>query len=786
MPALFWNYVKIALRKINKQKGFSFINIVGLAVGLCSCIMILLWVRDEISYDRFHVHAGAIHRVIVHATEPGGGIESFAVLPPNLGPALKAEFPEVRQMTRYISVGQQVVANDEKKFYEKNIALADPEFLQMFSFPLRRGNAQTALSDPHSILLSEAAALKYFGKEDPLGKNLRLNNRSDYTVNGILADIPEQSSLSFDILLPFLSAEDFGFPTQTWGRFSYTTFVLLETGADLRKLAKKIASRLQKPLADPGMTFSLQPLLKIHLYSARISEGEARGSVETVFLFSVLALFILLMACVNYLNLTTAQGGSRGKEIALRKVTGASRGEIAGQFLGEAVLQTALAMVIALTAIPLVLPMFNSLSGKNISLQPLISLSTWVLLSGFLLITGLLAGVYPASYLSSLKPAAVLKGSSNRSIGGARLRKLLVVFQFGLTILLVIGSLTVFRQLRFVQAQKLGFDKDRVLMLPLRGDLVGQAAALKTEILRNPSFISASAASDPAMMFRTSITIENWEGKKPGEKLECDFVWCDEDYCKTYGIEMAQGQFFSRAMRGSLDGKIVVNESAVKALGFDSPIGKRLDNREIIGVVRDFHTHSLHSSIGPVVMAHDPAKFRYLFVKIQPGDARPALTSLAGTWKRVAPDYPLDFTFLDQQLDNLYRSDHKLGGVINVFTFLALLIANMGLLGMASYLIARRRKEIGMRKVLGATLAQIMVMLSREFVKWVALASLLACPLAFYVMSQWLHNFAYRVSVGIGEFVLAILLTLLIALFTISSQSFRAARANPVESLRYE
>jgi putative ABC transport system permease protein len=786
MPALAWNYLKIALRKIKRQKGFSFINIAGLAVGLASCIMILLWVRDEMSYDRFHVNAEAIQRVLVHSTAPGGDVETYASLPPNLGPALKAELPEVRLMARYISIGQQVVANGEKKFYEKNISLCDPEFFQMFSFPLRRGDAQNALANPHSIMLSEATAVKYFGIEDPIGKNLRLNNLGDYTITGILAGIPEQSSLSFDILLPFLAAEDFGFPIQTWDRFSYNTYILLETGADVRQLSGKIATRLQKAVGDPSMTLSLQPLPEIHLRSTHILEGGERGNIKTVFLFSVLALFVLLMACINYLNLTTAQGGSRGKEIALRKVTGARRGEIAGQFLGESLLQTGLAMIIALAAIPLCLPLFNTLSRKNISFGQLISPSAGGFLLGFLLLTGLLAGLYPAWYLSSLKPASVLKGSFERSAGGSGMRKLLVVLQFSLTIIMIIGSLTVFRQMRFLRTRPLGFDPDCILMLPVRGSLASQVAPLKAEILRDASVANASAASDPAMMFRTSMTIENWEGQKPGARLECDYVWCDEDYIKTLGIETTQGQFFSAAMSGSLAEKIVINETAVRALGFDSPIGKRLDDREIIGVVRDFPAHSLHSAIGPVAMVYDPAKFRYLFVKIKPGRDATALASLAGIWTRVAPEYPFEFTFLDQQIGDLYHGDRQQGGVINVFTLLALLIANLGLLGMASYLIARRRKEIGVRKALGASVPQIMAMLSREFTKWVAMASLLACPLAYHIMNRWLRAFAYRVSLGTGEFILSIALTFLIALLTISSQSLRAARANPVESLRYE
>jgi putative ABC transport system permease protein len=780
------NYLKVAWRNLIRHKGHSFINIFGLAVGLASCIMILLWVRDEMSYDRFHVQAGAIHRVIVTETLPGGGRESFAALPPNLGPALKAEFPEVRQAVRHKGLGPQIVANGGKRFYEENISLVDPEFLLMFSFPLRRGEVKNALSDPHAIVLTEAVAEKYFGREDPLGKSLRLNNRSEYTVTGILADIPEQSHLSFDILLPFLAAGEFGLPTQTWERFSYDTYVQLEAGSDVRQVNKKIATWLRKPLGDTRMILNLQPLVDIHLHSTHIREGEVRGDIRTVFLFSLLALLILFMACINYLNLTTARSGIRSKEIGLRKVVGARRGEIVGQFLGESIYQTAWAMIVAMILIGFCLPLFNALSGKEIAIGALFSPSAGVLLLGFLLVTGLLSGIYPAWYLSRFTPAAVLKGDSVAGAGGSRFRKLLVVFQFSLTIVLIIGSLSMYRQLQFLRSQKLGFDKEQVLMVPLRGDLAGRTAPLKAEILRDSSVVSASAASDPVMMFHRTIDIGNWEGKKPGQELKCDFVWCDEDYLLTNGIDMAQGQFFSRTMSGSLAGKIVINETAANALGFDSPIGKRLDNREIIGVVKDFHSHSLHSIISPIAMVYDPVEFRYLFIKIKPGDATAVLASLAKTWKRVVPDYPFEISFLDQQIDKLYRADQKLGGVVTVFTLLALLIANLGLLGMASYLAARRRKEIGVRKALGASVLQIVALLSRQFVVWVALAACIACPVAFYALNQWLRTFAYRISVGVGVFVFSILMAFAIALLTIGYQAIRAARANPVDCLRYE
>jgi putative ABC transport system permease protein len=783
---MFKNYLKVAWRNIVRHKGYSFINIFGLSVGLASCIMILLWVQDEMSYDRFHKNAGAIHRVIVQANEPGGGSQSLSQTPPNLAPALKAEFPEIRMTARYLYLGWQIVANGEKKFYEKNISLVDPVFLQIFSFPLRRGEVKNALSDPHAIVLTETMATKYFGSEDPLGKTLRLNNRSDYTVTGILADTPEQSHLSFDILLPFLAAKEFGVPTETWDRFSYDTYVLLNTNADVRSLNKKIASRLHKPLGDTHMTLGLQSLLEIHLHSARIIEGVVRGDIKIVLLFSLLALFILFMAGINYLNLATTQGGTRTKEIGLRKVTGAKRGEIVIQFLGESIFQTAMAMIIAMALITLCLPFFNSLSGKNISVGSLFSPSSLLLLLGFILITGFLAGLYPAWYLSRFKPAAVLKGNFIMGAGGSLFRKILVVFQFSLTILLIIGSVSIYRQLQFLRTQALGFDKEQVLMVPLRGDLAGQDTPLKAEILRDSSIVSASLASDPVMMFSTAITMDNWEGRKPGEEMKFDFVWCDEDYLKTNGIEMAQGQFFSKTMSGSLAGKIVINESAAKTLGFGSPIGKRLDKWEIIGVVNDFHARSLHSAIGPMVMVYDPPQFEYLLVKIKPGDTTAALASLAKTWNRAAPEYPFEFFFLDQQIDKLYRADQKMGGIVNVFTLLALLIANLGLLGMASYMTTRRRKEIGVRKVLGATLPQIIAMLSREFIKWVILAAFLACPLAFYALNQWLRTFAYRIPIGIGIFALSSLLALLIALLTVSYHAIRAARANPIESLRYE
>ncbi len=780
------NYWLTAWRNIRRHPGYSFINILGLAAGLASCITILLWVRDETSYDRFHANAGAIHRVVVQAREPGGGSDSFAVLPPNLGPALKAEFPEVRLAARHLSVGQQIVASGEKRFFEKNVSLVDPEFFQIFSFPLRRGRAQGALSDPRSIVLTEATAAKYFGPEDSLGRTLRLNNRVEYTVTGILADIPAQSHLSFDILLPLQSAEEFGFSTDTWQRFSFETYVLLQANADARSLGKKITARLHQPLGDDHIDLRLQPLPDIYLHSSSISEGEVRGDIRIVLLFSLLALIILLMACINYLNLAITQGGARAKEIGLRKVAGARRGEIVSQFLGESVLQTALAMIFALLLIAACLPFFNSLSGKAITLGSMLSPSSALLLLAFLALTGLLAGLYPAWYLSRFRPAAILKGRLATGTGGSRSRRLLVVFQFGLTIMLMIGSMSIYRQLRFVRTQALGFNMEQVLMVPVRGELARRVAPLKAELLRNPHVVSATAASDPVMMFGSSLIMDDWEGRKPGEQVNCDMVWCDEDYLQTHGIEMAQGQFFSTSMSGSLEGKIVINERAARALGFDSPIGKRLDEKEIIGVVKDFHAHSLHSLIGPMAMAYNPAKFAYLFIKIRPGNGAAALASLARTWKFAAPEVPFDFAFLDQRIDDLYRADRKLAGVVNVFTLLALLIANLGLLGLASYLTSRRMKEIGVRKVLGATMPQIMTLLSREFIQWVALAALIACPTAAYILTRWLRTFAYRVPIGIGVFILSSLLALLLALATVSYYSVRAARANPVDSLRNE
>lgn len=779
------NYLKVAWRNLIRHKGHSFISIFGLAVGLGSCLMILLWVRDELSYDRFHSNAAAVYRVVVQIAEPSGGRESIAVLPPNLGPALKAEFPEIRQSARHLYVGQQLVAYGEKRFYEDHVSLVDPEFLQMFSFPLRQGAAKSALSNPRSIVLTETAAAKYFGREDPMGKIVRLNNRRDFIVTGILADLPAQSHLTFDILLPLLDAEEFGFPVQSWLRFSYETYVWVNGNADVRQLNRKIAARLHPPLNDTGTTLSLQPLTDIHLHSAHIGEGEVRGDIRIVVLFSLLALFILSMAGINYLNLATAQGSTRGKEISLRKVIGARRIEVAGQFLGESYLQTAVAVSAAMILVVVGLPFFNSFSGKNISLGSLLLPSTGLLFLGCFLLTGLLAGLYPAWYLSRLNPAAVLKGNFTFSAGGSRLRKLLVVFQFCLTIILIIGSVSIRRQLDFLRIQRLGFNQERVLMVPLRGDLVRRLAPLKLELLGNSSVLSAAAASDPVMMFGSVVSIENWEGKKPGDQLNCSIASCDEDFLETHGIQLAQGRFFSQAPAGSQSDKIVVSETAVRSLGFDQPIGKHLDQREIIGVVRDFHARSLHAPIGPVALIYNPARFEYLFIKLKTAEAA-VLESLTRSWNRVAPDYPFEFSFLDQRIDHLYRSDQRLGGVVNVFTLLALMIANLGLVGLASHLIGRRRKEIGVRKVLGARTSQILLMLSRDFIQGVAWAALVACPVAYFALGLWLRGFAYRISIGVGVFAFSIMLAFGIAWLTISYLAIRAARANPVDSLRYE
>lgn len=792
---MLWNYLKIAWRNLRRYKGYSFINIVGLAVGLACCIMILLWVQDELSYDRFHKNLNDLYRVNAefHKTEP---VTHYWPVSAPLAPALKAEYPEVARATRFTRLrrGQSVTYKD-KTYLESRICLADPDLLSMFSFPLVEGDPRKALSDPQSIVLVESASAKYFGDGDPIGKVLSINNEHDFTVTGVVEDIPENSTLKFDMLLPFIRIEDFEKAwdvLDNWTLKGFATYIQLERTASPEGLENKIAYYLKKHVPESEDVLYLQPFKEIHLHSSHIQFSiEGQGDIAYVYIFSIIAFFVLVIASINFMNLATARSANRAKEVGLRKVVGAKRAQLIKQFFSESLGMAFLSLILAVVLVELFLPVFSDLSGKALALD--LSSHIQIVLGILLmtLLTGFLSGTYPALFLSSLRPVRVLKGTVKIQRRGLLFRKILVVAQFSLSILLIICTLVVSRQTGFMQNKKLGLNREHILYVPIREGLSDRYETFKTELIGKSGIKNVAASSSlPTSGVILTTDKVSWEGKDPQENVVLEVTSTGYDFIETFGMEVVEGRSFNEEFLTDEEEGIVINETAKKILGMEDPVGKKLIFGDaattIIGVVKDYHFKSLHSEIEPLIMAIIPSLYRYMFIKMEPGDTPNIIAGIEGTWKTFFPEIPFEYHFLDEAYDKLYKTEQRMGVLFNYFTFLAVLISCLGLFGLASFMAERRTKEIGIRKVLGATVPKLIYLLSSEFAKWVLVANIIAWPVAYLVGLRWLRNFAYRTDIHPGIFILAAALSLFIALATVSFKALKTATANPAEALRYE
>jgi putative ABC transport system permease protein len=771
------HYLKVALRNLVRDRGYSIINIAGLAVGMACFILIALWVRDELSYDKFHANADTLYLVTDYEKYADGDELNFSVNPPELAPTLISEYPEIVEAARYRPMGGMVVRSDGNSFSEDGLTFADPSFLSMFSFPFVKGELNQALSSPNSVVITEKAAAKYFGDEDPIGKTLQVDDRVGLTVTGIIQNVPNNSHLQFDLVAPFETVKEFGLKTEGWNQFAHKTYVLLADNVNAHELSRKMAKTIQRHSEEAIVELSLQPVTDIHL----------SGDTSYIYLFSIIAAFILLTACINHMNLATARAGKRGKEVGLRKVVGASRREVVLQFLGESILVSLVALCLSLLLVEVFLPVFNDLSAKQLSLSLLSNGSVILILLGTAIVTGTVSGTYPALFLSSLMPVSVLKGTGRSGPGGgAVLRRILVSLQFVLSIALIIGTVVIGRQLHFIRNQKLGFDKEQVLCINLKGDSPRKSELLKSELSKTEGVASISAVSGPPAGLEMSTLIHEWgNGQSQGEILIYR-LFADWDFAATLGIQMTEGRFLSPQFVSDTSASVVVNQAAVRAMGMQSPLGEEVLGSTIVGVVKDFHFNSLRSGIKPLAIQYRPDMLRYLLVKMKPGDISRSIGLLTASWKKLIPGTPFDYQFLYERIDRLYRRDQHVGKIINSFTILALFIACLGLFGMASFTAQQRTKEIGIRKVLGATVPEITFSLVREFSKWVLLANLIAWPLAYLIMNRMLEVYAYRISLDLWIFLAAGAAVLVLAVATVSYQSIRAALANPVEALRYE
>lgn len=793
MPALLGNYIKVALRKLRRHKAYSFINITGLAAGMACAILIFLWVGDELSYDRFHANADRIYRVLTE-DRGSGAFDHYAITPLPMGPTLKEEVPEIIRASRFLS--QPTLFNHNGLAVSEYGAYVDADFLRMFSFPFLSGDPDSALNDPLSVVLTESLARKYFGHEDPIGRTLKSMGRNDFRVTGVIRDVPPQSHLQFDFLLPFRRFESRLPPNlQKWGNTSYFTYIELGDRATLSGLEAKITASVRSHKADAAKTeYRLQPLKRIHLHSAYKFDLPGHGDFAQVLIFGGVAWLIMIIACLNFVSLSTARSASRAKEVGVRKASGAGRAELVWQFIGESVVMTFLAFILALAAVKLVLPSFSAFAGKTLLLTFGSDLRGWLGLLALVVFVGLASGLYPALFLSAFSADSALRGGQQTGARKGGFRKGMVVFQFAVSVFLIIGTLTISRQVQYLRNRPLGYDPDHLLFVPLAGGAARNAQAVKAEFLRDPAVLGTCLLDEVPIYEGSAGNEATWEGKPENLKLMMRVGFVDEDFKDTFRVQLAAGRFFEASAPPDSPKSvqdIVLNESAVRAMGLENPVGKRFSlwsyqQGIIVGVIKDFQLRSAQYPIEPLVLIDDPSQFRTMCLRIRSDRVPDTIKSLGAVWKNFSAGYPFGVIFYEQAIDELYRGERRLGTLYRAMTVMAVVIACLGLFGLASYLADQRTKEIAIRKILGASFPGIFILVSKEFLQWVAIANLLAWPVAYIFLKNWLQNFAFHTPFGIDLFVLSAGLSLAVSLFTVGGQALRVARLDPVRNLRYE
>ncbi len=800
------NYFRIGFRNIKKNKAFSFINIFGLAIGLTCFMLIAVFIYNQLNYDKYPADAKNIYRVILSVTG-NGDAAAYPNVDVAVGEGMKNAFPEIKASTRISSASDFVQYND-KQFKEEHLAFADSNFLQLFSIPLIEGNNKDALVQPNSIVISKAFAKKYFGDDEAVGKSLSIGtHKAVYKVTGVIDKVPDDSHFHFDA---FLSISTFHITNATWSNLGFYTYLLLNKNADPKKLEAKFPQLVAKYVVpevqhDMGVSlaeaqksvntfiFSLQPLSDIHLYSHTKYELEPNGDIQYVYIFSALAAFILLLACVNFTNLSTARAVKRAREVGIRKVMGSVKKQLVIQFLTESVLLTLLAMLCAYILIFILLPYFNQLSNTHISFYFFLRYQPVLIMFLLSVLAGILAGIYPAFFLSSFNTIKVLKGSSMaRGTQKKSLRSSLIVFQFFVSASLIIATIIVYQQLHYMQNKNLGYDKEQVLFLPDARLLGKNQDAFEQQLLQDNRVIAASISRyvpGGVMMDGTEIYPKNENGN--GTEIHGNIFHIDYDYLRTLGMHILKGRNFSKDFPTDSSG-IIINEAAVRELGWSgvNPVGRSIvrsgqQELKVIGVIADFNYASAKQAVAPMMMLLGN-NYGGLIIKIKTNYVQGFLTDLKKQWTAFNPDGPLEYNFLDEQFAKLYASEQRTQQIFSAFAILAVIIASLGLFGLSAFVIEQRTKEIGIRKVLGASVKTVLLLVSKEFLLLVGIAFLISIPVTWWAMHAWLQDFAYRINIDIWVFILAGIAVILIALITISFQAIKAAITNPVKSLRTE
>jgi putative ABC transport system permease protein len=795
------NYFKIAIRNLFKHKTYSVINILGLVIGITCFLLVMLWVQYELGYDRYIKNSDRIYRIGVKANLGETRINTINT-PGPLGKDMVENHSEVEGYVRFALQYNSFVSYGETMFIEKELAGVDKNIFDFFEIPLIKGEKATALADPNSICISQRAAEKYFGNDDPVGKIVRVDNKRDFKITGVFKDFPENSHINLTLLASISSFES-GDRFTSWGSFNCITYLIFKPGTTPGIILPKYTEKIINTIGFKKQVGALSGNDKLELYSQKITdihlnsnskdEFKANGDISQIYIFTSIALFILLIACINFVNLSTAKSALRAKEVAIRKTVGSNKIQIVKQFLGESIAVSVLSLLISLVVVEILLPEYRNFVQRPLEIHYFDNFITIPFLLGLALAIGFFSGIYPAFYLSSFKPVAILKGNTKSKVGGSRFRNNLVIFQFSISILFFVGTLVVHNQLEYIKNKNLGFGRDNVLVLFTPESYHAKIDLLREKLQKNPSIVSVSNShSVPGTGADFTQVVYKPEGK---DILMINTTECDYDYNKTFNLGLVQGRFFSREFVSDTSSSILINESAAKMIGWTDPVGKILTwsggkSYTVIGVLKDFNFESLHKTIKPMALIMNVSQRhwlnRFTSIKIHSENIPATLEYIKASFKEVSGTLGFRYMFLEERYERLYQSEQEAGRLFVVFSFIAIFVACLGLLGLVTFATEQRTKEVAVRKILGANLSELFVLLSKESIKWVILANIFAWPIAYFMMNKWLEGFAYRINLGIVEFVLAGIMAAIIALVTVSFQVLKVANSNPVDSLKYE
>jgi len=789
------NFLKIALRSLLKHKSSTVINITGLAIGLGATIMILMWIQQELSYDRFYTDADLLYRVEQDQSYGEGDPYHVNVTPVPSGPVWKNDIAEITDATRLMNLPRLLFEKDELRMYESSVVGVDSTFFRMFDFNFIYGEPGTALNEPHSIVITEELANKYFGDENPIGKPLTIEREIEFLVTGVLEKLPDNTIHNFDALIPYEFLYEIGVASDdSWGNNSIVTYVKLVNNSNLDDVGQKITDVLREHNERSTAMFMVNQVSRIRLHGY-FGYAKPVGAIIYIYIFGAISFFVLVIACINFINLSTARSANRSKEIGIKKVSGALRRSIRTQFLIESVLQVFIALVIALILVGLLINVFNTISGKSFGISDLFKLEYiigYVLLALF---TGLIAGLYPSFYLASFKPLDVLKGERSGGSKSGRLRKILVIVQFVLSIFLATSGLVIYSQVKYMRDTDIGYDKENTLRISMSENMQSSYQLLKMELERHPLIDAVSATmSNPHYMGSNSGGVD-WEGKDPEQSVLVGFNGVDYGYTATMGVRMKYGRGFTEEYESDMVsdtlGNFIINEEVARLMGKENPVGMRFDfvgfTGTVVGVMENFYFKPASEVIEPMAFICAPLSYlNNIVIRINPQNRTEALAALDEIWTRVIPDYPLDYRFVADEVESLYRAETRMGDLFKYFTFLAILLASLGLYGLSSFIAEQRTKEIGVRKVMGATIRNVVGRLTKEFLILVSLALLIGLPLAWVYMNKWLSDFPYKEGINVILFILVAVGSLSIAAIAVSFQSFKAGKTNPADTLRIE